>query len=71
MIQKSQDGKYWCLNCNKSFSERKAAKRHAEIHLNVAHHCIVCQRVFKTRNGLATHYTRYHPDEVASPWSMK
>ena len=71
MISRGHDGKFLCLSCDKAFLGKQAAERHAEIHLNMTHLCIVCQRTFKTRNALATHYTRQHPDEVVSPWTMK
>ena len=71
MVEKVQDGTFMCLTCHKTFSSRTDGKRHAEVHLNVSHICIACQKVCKTRSALAVHYTRYHPDEVASPWAMK
>jgi len=71
MIQRGEDGRFWCSYCNKTFSGKKECKRPAEIHMNLTHSCIVCQKEFKTRNALAIHYTRYHPDEVVSPWTMK
>ena len=61
--------KYMCQSCGKTMDNRAKIKRHAEIHLDMSHSCIVCQKVFKTRNVLATHYTREHP-EVTSPWTM-
>ena len=70
MIQKEGGGRYSCLECGKNMADKSKIKRHAEIHLNMAHPCIVCQKVFKTRNVLATHYTREHPNEVSSPWTM-
>jgi hypothetical protein len=71
MIQKGQGGRYDCVQCGKSLVDKSKAKRHAEIHLNMSHPCIVCHKVFKTRNVLATHYTREHPNEVVSPWTMQ
>jgi hypothetical protein len=72
MIVKSQDGQFWCCcNCEKTFSRRNDGKRHAEIHLDITHTCIVCHQDFRTRSALAAHYAKYHPDEVLSPWSMK
>lgn len=71
MIEKSHSGHYVCLNCNRTFTNRKDAKRHAEVHLDISHTCIACNKVCKTRNALATRYTRYHPSEVVSPWTMK
>jgi len=70
MIQKEGGGGYSCLECGKHMVSKSKTKRHAEVHLNMAHPCIVCQKVFKTRNVLATHYTREHPNEVISPWTM-
>ena len=70
MVQKEGGGRYSCLQCGKNMADKSKIKRHAEIHLNMAHPCIVCQKVFKTRNVLATHYTREHPNEVSSPWTM-
>ena len=53
MIQKEGGGRYSCLECGKNMADKSKIKRHAEIHLNMAHPCIVCQKVFKTRNVLA------------------
>ena len=71
MIQKEGGGRYSCLECGRNMADKSKIKRHAEIHLNVAHSCIVCQKVYKTRAVLAMHYTREHPNEVISPWTMK
>ena len=71
MIRKADDGsgKYLCLVCGKTSPEKTKAKRHAEIHLNMTHPCIVCGKNFKTRNTLGHHYTQQHPNEVMSPWT--
>ena len=71
MIRKSdnESGKYICLHCGKTCSEKSKAKRHAEIHLDMSHPCIVCGKNFKTRNTLGHHYTQQHPNEVLSPWT--
>ena len=71
MVGRGQAGKYECLTCGKGFDTKQGAKRHAEIHLEVSHSCIVCMKVFKTRNALSTHYTKYHGDVVMSPWTME
>ena len=52
--------KYMCQTCGKTMDNRAKMKRHAEVHLDMSHSCIVCQKQFKTRNALSTHYTRYH-----------
>ena len=66
-----ETGKFCCLTCGKLFEAKQSVERHAEIHLGLSHHCIVCDKVFNTRNTLATHYTKQHPNEVATPWAMK
>ena len=66
-----ESGKFCCLTCGKVFEAKQSVERHAEIHLGLSHHCIVCDKVFNTRNTLATHYTKQHPNEVATPWAMK
>ena len=71
MIERREGGTYICVHCGKIMADKSKIKRHAEIHLNMSHGCIVCQKVFKTRNVLATHYTREHPNQVVSPWTMK
>ena len=71
MIQKEGGGRYSCLECGRNMADKSKIKRHAEIHLNIAHSCIVCQKVCNTRAVLAMHYTREHPNEVISPWTMK
>ena len=62
-------GKYMCQTCGKTMDNRAKMKRHAEVHLDMSHSCIVCHKQFKTRNALSTHYTRYHGEEVVSPWT--
>ena len=73
MVQKCEDGssKFACTTCGKGFATKQAAKRHVEIHLDMTHPCIVCGRVFKTRNSLGNHYTQQHRHEVNSPWTME
>ena len=71
MIQKVEDGSYECITCGKRMVNKTKMKRHSEVHLDMAHSCIVCGKIFKTRNALATHYTRNHGSEVVSPWTMK
>lgn len=70
MVRRCSDGKYECLSCGKMFGEKSKAKRHAEIHLNMAHACIVCGKTFKTRNTLGHHYSQQHPSEVHNPWTV-
>ena len=69
MIRRCENGKYECLSCGKMF-EKSKAKRHAEIHLDMSHPCIVCGKVFKTRNTLGHHYSQQHTNMVQSPWTM-
>ena len=71
MIQREGGGRYSCLECGKNMADKSKIKRHAEVHLDMSHPCIVCEKVFKTRNVLATHYTRDHPKQVSSPWTMQ
>ena len=71
LVGKHESGKFCCLTCGKLFEAKQSVERHAEIHLGLSHHCIVCDKVFNTRNTLATHYTKQHPNEVATPWAMK
>ena len=62
--------KYSCQSCGKTMADRAKMRRHAEVHLNMNHPCIACGKNFKTRNALSIHYTRYHGQEVESPWTM-
>ena len=71
LVGRTGDGKYQCLKCGKCFDTKQRVRRHAEIHIDVSLPCIVCQKVFKTRNALSAHYTRKHTSEVVSPWTMK
>lgn len=71
LIGRNDLGKFECLQCEKVFEAKQSCERHAEIHLGLSHNCIVCGKVFNTRNTLATHYTKQHGGEVASPWAMK
>ena len=71
MIQREGGGRYSCLECGKNMADKSKIKRHAEIHLDMTHPCIVCEKIFRTRNVLATHYTREHPKQVSSPWTMQ
>ena len=70
MISRDLMGKFSCKTCGKTFDAKQGAKRHVEVHLAVQHNCIVCGKTFKTRSALATHYSRHHPTEVSSPWTM-
>jgi DNA-directed RNA polymerase subunit RPC12/RpoP len=63
--------RYQCMTCGKTMADRSKMKRHAEVHLDSAHNCIVCQRVFKTRNSLSVHYSQAHKHEVSSPWATQ
>jgi len=71
MVVRLEDGSYSCGNCGKVMASKKDLKRHAETHMNGCHQCHICHKVSKTRSGLATHFTLFHKDQVASPWSMK
>ena len=70
MIRRDQFGKHECTTCGKFFDTKQRVKRHVEVHLSIANPCIVCEKVFRTRNALSTHYTRHH-QEVVSPWTME
>ena len=52
-------------------NDKYKVKRHAEVHLDMTHVCMVCDKVFNTRNTLATHYSKQHAGEVSTPWTMK
>ena len=67
----SQPAKYICQTCGKTMAQRAFMRRHVEVHLDMSHPCIVCDKSFKTRNALSTHYTRHHGSEVISPWTTK
>ena len=72
MIARVEDGgplKYQCHTCGKTMSDRTKIKRHAEVHLDLTHNCIVCQKQFKTRNSLSVHYSLAHKNQVLSPWA--
>ena len=71
MIVRNEDGTYACANCGKTMARKKDLKRHVEVHMDGFHQCHICHKVSKTRSGLATHYSLFHKDQVASPWSMK
>ena len=60
---------YECLTCAKTMQDKTKMRRHVEVHMDMTHNCIVCQKIFKTRNALSTHYTRQHGEEVVSPWT--
>ena len=75
MIGRNPDGKYECLTCGKTFGTKQRVQIHAEVHMDLSLPCIVCRKMFKTRNSLATHYTKIHGGkhggEIVSPWTMK
>ena len=71
MVQKEGGGRYSCLQCGKNMADKSKIKKHAEIHLDMTHPCIVCQKMCKTRSALAMHYKREHPNEVISRWTMQ
>ena len=69
MVERSeQQGKWRCSVCGLE-NDKYKVKRHAEVHLDLKHNCQMCDKVSKTRVGLAQHYAKYHP-EVTNPWSM-
>ena len=71
MVERSdQQGKWRCTVCGLENGKYKV-RRHAEVHLDMTHSCIVCAKNFKTRNALSTHYTRYHANDVLSPWTNR
>ena len=72
MIARVEDGgplKYRCQTCGTTMTNRSKMKRHAEVHLDLSHACIVCQKQFKTRNSLSVHYSQTHRNQVMSPWA--
>ena len=75
MISRNIEGQWECVNCGKIFGTKQRVQLHAESHLNLSHPCVVCQKMFKTRNSLATHYTKIHGGQhggqIVSPWTMK
>ena len=71
MVGRIEMGKHVCLTCRKKFPTKQSVERHAEVHLGLSQQCVVCDKIFNTRNTLATHYTKQHGGELASPWSMK
>ena len=71
MVERSdQQGKWRCTVCGLE-NDKYKVRRHAEVHLDMTHSCIVCAKNFKTRNALSTHYTRYHANDVLSPWTNR
>ena len=68
MVERGSQGKWRCTVCGLE-NDKYKVRRHAEVHLDVSHSCIVCAKSFKTRNALSTHYTRYHANDVVSPWT--
>ena len=70
MIQRGLNGSFECTSCGKTSGDRKSMRRHVETHLDVRHSCQLCDKVSKTRVGLAQHYSKYHGSEVVSPWAM-
>ena len=73
MIERLEDGSglYCCKTCGKTSTSKSKSVRHAEVHMDVVHSCIMCNKPFKTRNALSIHYTRYHGGEIISPWTVK
>ena len=70
MIQRGLNGSFECTSCGKTSGDRKSMRRHVETHMDVSHSCQLCDKVSKTRVGLAQHYSKYHGSEVVSPWAM-
>ena len=66
MVAKARgdSGKWMCLQCGKvDIRDKTAAKNHAESHLSsrlTSLPCHFCQKVFKSRNSLASHHSRKH-----------
>ena len=70
MIHRGFNGTFECTNCGKSCADKKGIRRHVETHMDMRHSCQLCDKVSKTRVGLAQHYAKYHSSEVVSPWAM-
>ena len=70
MIHRGLNGTFECTNCGKSCADKKGIRRHVETHVDMRHSCQLCDKVSKTRVGLAQHYAKYHSSEVVSPWAM-
>ena len=70
MIQRGLNGSFECTSCGKTSGDRKSMRRHVETHMDMRHSCQLCDKVSKTRVGLAQHYSKYHGSEVVSPWAM-
>ena len=62
MIFKGDDGTLSCGYCAKVLASNtmRDMKKHVETHVNAAHPCEICGKIFKTTNALATHYSRAH-----------
>ena len=70
MIQRGLNGNFECTSCGKTSGDKKSMRRHVETHMELRHSCKFCDKVSKTRVGLAQHYSKYHGSEVVSPWAM-
>jgi len=57
--------KYICQTCGKIMSDKTKMRRHAEVHMDVSHHCNICYKSFKTRNALSQHYSGSHGQNIS------
>lgn len=52
---------FTCLECSKTFSNSNSLRQHKITHTEERkHHCSLCQRSFKRRNGLLQHLKGFH-----------
>ena len=69
MVGRTAEGKFECLHCGQVFQTKQGGKKHADVHLGLVHVCVLCQKACRTRNALSAHYTKFHPNQIDSPWT--
>jgi len=64
-VENSEEKKYSCPDCGKSFGRKDHLNRHATTHSDVVYPCNICGSSFKRKDGLKHHLSKVHDTELA------
>jgi len=63
-VETSEDKKFPCPDCGKSFGRKDHLNRHAMTHSDVVYPCNICGSSFKRKDGLKHHLSKAHDTEL-------
>jgi len=63
-VENSEEKKYSCPDCGKSFGRKDHLNRHATTHSDVVYPCDICGSSFKRKDGLKHHLSKVHDTEL-------